>query len=200
MKLAPDFGITGYTDRWTYRPGERVRLHASARHPSEVVVRLHRFRQLVPDGPGLDLLAEPVPGVELRAMVQPQVTRPGSWLEIEDGGRLGCPGSFTLAFLLMPTRIGPRQKAVLAQATAETGMVLSLEADATLVLEGGSARLSAARRSGGRALVGAGHHLRRRGGGDQARGRERWPASRGESRTRRRSSGERCDTHLRGRA
>jgi N,N-dimethylformamidase len=147
VKLAPDFGITGYTDRWTYRPGEEVSLHLSASRAGKAEIRLHRFRRLEPDGGGLELVADLVPKVGAVAMVQPRTTRLGSWLTIEDGGRLGGPGGFSLACLLQPTRIGPRPKAVLAQATAAAGLVLVLRPDRALELvcragDGREARLA----------------------------------------------------------
>lgn len=87
MRLAPDFGIVGYTDRWTYSPGEAVALHLSTDRPAQASVRLHRFRRLVPDGPGLELVAERVPGLELTVDVEPQRTRIGSWFEARAGPR-----------------------------------------------------------------------------------------------------------------
>jgi N,N-dimethylformamidase len=146
MKLAPDSGIIGYTDRRTYRPGGQVALHLSASRSCEAEIRLHRFRRLVPEGLGLELVADLVPKVGAVSMVQPCTSRLGSWLTIEDGGRLVGQGGFTLACLVQPTRIGPRPKAVLAQATAMAGLVLVLHPDRSLKLvcrseDGESARL-----------------------------------------------------------
>lgn len=126
MKLAPDFGIVGYTDRWTYRPGEMVSLHLSAERQSTATVRLHRFRQLVPDGLGLELLSEPVAAAALEVAVRPQPTRLGSWFEAALPNDVADDDGFTLAFLALPTAIAEAGNGLCSLADERSGFALAL--------------------------------------------------------------------------
>ncbi len=135
MKLQPDFGIVGYTDRWTYRPGDRVDLHLSSSSTTNATARLWRFRQLVPDGPCMELVADSVDDISVDMEVAPQQTRTGSWFEIPDNGRLATDGAFTLAFLVKPTFVAAGGNALCSQADRNAGFVLSLSKPASLCLQ-----------------------------------------------------------------
>ena len=111
MRLAPDFGIVGYTDRWQYEPGDTVSLHLSADTACDARIRLHRFRQLVPEGGSLDIIADEISAAGSSCSVSPQRTVIGSWFEA-DLPQDAVSGGFTLAFMAMPTAFSPRGSGV----------------------------------------------------------------------------------------
>jgi N,N-dimethylformamidase len=133
MKLAPDFGITGYTDRWTYRPGDAVSLHLSAASETSAAVRLHRFRRLVQDDAALELVSEEVAMPPLPVTVTPQRTVIGSWFEAppETIGN----GSFTIGFLVRPTRIAAAGSSLCGWTNGRSGFVVDLSPGGTVSLE-----------------------------------------------------------------
>lgn len=143
MRLAPDFGIVGYTDRWQYRPGETVSLHLSADAACDARVRLHRFRQLVPDGDDLDLIAEEIPGAGLSCAVSPRKTVIGSWFEA-DLPQASVANGFTLAFMAMPTAFSPTRSALASVALGGLALTLLLDEGGRPVVKAGAAEAKAA--------------------------------------------------------
>lgn len=138
MRLAPDFGIVGYTPRWQYHPGETVRLHLSADSACEAGIRLHRFRQTVPEGEGLEILCDPVDGPALSCRVEPRQTVIGSWFEAGLAGQ-SLESGFTLCLLAMPTAFAPSGSGVAALRVGGGTCSLSLDGEGRPVLEAVSA-------------------------------------------------------------
>ncbi|MDN2564860.1 LamG domain-containing protein [Aquibium sp. A9E412] len=134
MSLAPDFGITGYTDRWTARPGERVALHLSADAACRADVRLHRFRRLEPRDGALELVADPVALPPFAVDVAPQTIALGSRFEAALPAGTLPAGGFTLAMLVRPTALDPRGNGLCALDCGAARLALSLAADGRLVL------------------------------------------------------------------
>lgn len=128
MRLAPDFGIVGYTPRWQYRPGETVALHLSSGETGKADIRLHRFRALRPHGEELELDADPVDHPALRCTVGPQRTLIGSWFEARlDAGLLA--DGFTLALLAMPTVLSPDGSCLASLALGECVVTALIDAE-----------------------------------------------------------------------
>lgn len=134
-ELEPDFGIVGYTDRWSYRPGNSVTLHLSAEHECTAAVRLHRFSGFEQDGVGLDAKAECIPAVAANVVVSQQSTLIGSWFEVPDNGRLSTGEAFTLGFFLKPTYFSRRANIIAGQANDKSGFVLCVSREGILSLK-----------------------------------------------------------------
>jgi len=133
VRLAPDFGIVGYTDRWAYRPGEDVQLHLSVQEAGDVAIQLHRFCELIPVGPRLEIITERVEGIDLACRAEPQRTVIGSWFEagLRDAN---LSTGFTLAFFALATTVQPEGNG-LCWLDAGTGLSLIAHKDGVLSLQ-----------------------------------------------------------------
>ncbi len=130
----PDFGITGYTDRWSYRPGDTVSLHLTADAPSMASLALHRFRRFTPKDGAFELATERVEiGCDPFAIV-PQQTRIGSCFEAALPDAAGLAQAFTLAVLARPTSIAEDGNGLLALASAAGALALDLLPGGSLAL------------------------------------------------------------------
>lgn len=134
MIADPDFGIVGYTDRWTYRPGDAVALHLSADAPTQAVARLHRFRRFVPKGGGFELVTEAIDIAGAPFGVTPQATRIGSCMEAALPASLDFGDGFALALLVRPTLVETGGNGLVHLAAGAGALSLDCHPDGRLVL------------------------------------------------------------------
>ncbi|WP_159502419.1 N,N-dimethylformamidase beta subunit family domain-containing protein [Microbacterium sp. 18062] len=122
--------VMGYTDRVSYRPGDRIALHvstAAAQWTGELV----RLQALAIPSAGVERRTVPVPAVDpvgARGVVQP--TEPGSFARFP-GVPVGEDG-LTVAFAMMPTRPGDAvagAQVVVAQALDGAGWWIGLTSE-----------------------------------------------------------------------
>lgn len=130
----PDFGITGYTDRWTYRPGETVSVLLTADVPSAASLALHRFRRFTPKDGAFELATEQIPVACAPFQVVPQVTRIGSCFEAALPATAGLDQGFTLAVLARPTAIAEDGNGLVRLTSGAGTVSVDLHAGGTLTL------------------------------------------------------------------
>ena len=131
----PDFGIVGYTDRWTYRPGDTVALHLSAERTTTAAAALHRFRRFEPrGGGGFALATEAVRASGAPFAVAPQETRIGSCFEAVLPAETDFAAGFSLAFLVRPTHVGEAGNGLLCLEAGAGELALECRAGGALLL------------------------------------------------------------------
>ena len=106
--------LTGYTDRWSVRPGEEIGFHvhcASGRYAAQLVRLLHGDEN--PRGPGFKetAVASPLDGEHDGG---PQAIRKGSYGIVDLGGMLAGRDRLTLSVWLWPTLPGPDEQGVMS--------------------------------------------------------------------------------------
>ena len=130
----PDFGITGYTDRWSYHPGDTVALYLTAQAAGTASAALHRFRRFEPKDGGFALATEIVEAGGTVFQVAPQHTRIGSCFEAGLSEAVDPGRGFTLAVLALPTAIAECGSGLATLTTRAGALSLDLHANGTLVL------------------------------------------------------------------
>lgn len=131
--------IAAYLDRWTAAPGSEVTVHLSGDTPGRACVDLLRLgcgsERCEPDGiPG-----DPVPQVLAQEIpVETQPVMAGSWAHIAGLGRLQL-SSACLAVLVQPWRIDHHGQTVLAIASADCHLRITLDSLRGLGLRCGDA-------------------------------------------------------------
>ena len=108
--------VTGYLDRLSRRPGERITAHVSLREPGRCRARLVRVVSADPnpDGPGMDL--RPLPGVFDHGFDGlHQSARIGSWGLVRGGPRLGPEEARCWAVLVHAVRDMPAATVLAAE-------------------------------------------------------------------------------------
>lgn len=118
--------LTGYTDRWSVRPGEQIRCYVSSELPAyqvQLVKLIHGDAN--PKGPGVKetVIESPVSG-EYRGRVQE--IYPGSYIRIDDTARLDAGGAFTLAAWIKPTAPQLGRQAIFSQHAGGEGYSLAI--------------------------------------------------------------------------
>lgn len=104
--------LTGYSDRWSVRPGETIgfHIHCGSPHYDAQIVRLRHGDEL-PRGPGFkeSPVSSPLEG---RYAGSPRTIRPGSWAEADLGD--AAPGDgVTVTAWIWPTIPGRGRQALL---------------------------------------------------------------------------------------
>ncbi|MEM9144999.1 MAG: N,N-dimethylformamidase beta subunit family domain-containing protein [Pseudomonadota bacterium] len=120
--------LTGYTDRLSARPGERVAVHVSAREPGPAEARLVRLISGDPNpaGPGRieedrgDLFTH-------RFEALSRLAHPGSFAVIAAGPQF--EGAFSLEAVIWPTRPGEGEQIALSAFDPEMGAGVALGLD-----------------------------------------------------------------------
>ncbi|HOP19092.1 MAG TPA: hypothetical protein PK585_03340, partial [Amphiplicatus sp.] len=125
--------LTGYTDRWSVRPGEQIRCYVSSELPAyrvQLVKLIHGDAN--PKGPGVKetVIESPVSG-EYRGRVQE--IYPGSYIRIDDTARLDAGEAFTFAAWIKPTAPQLGRQAIFSQHAGGEGYSLAI--NETLGLE-----------------------------------------------------------------
>ncbi|MBW3096641.1 N,N-dimethylformamidase beta subunit family domain-containing protein [Pseudohoeflea coraliihabitans] len=126
MIADPDFGIIGYTDRWSYRPGETVSLHLSAKTAGLGRASLHRFRQYVPQNPGFELILDAIDGADAHFEVVPQQTRIGSYFEADLPLEHEPHSGLALAVMVRPTAVGAEGNGLFSLTAGDAALSLSI--------------------------------------------------------------------------
>ncbi len=106
-------GITGYVDRWSVKPGERIAFHIGVRGGGPYAARVARVlcADPNPEGPGYREVPAAWP-LEGEHQGQEQEIRLGSWI---DAPGVALPaGGVTFAATIWPTRIAAGDQAVLS--------------------------------------------------------------------------------------
>jgi N,N-dimethylformamidase len=142
---APLPPVTGYLDRLSRRPGERITAHVSLREPGPCRARLVRVvcADPNPDGPGMDL--RPMPEVfdhSFEAAHQP--ARLGSHGVVRGGPRLGPEEPRCWAVLAHMARDGAAATVLAAESGADSVAIRAggSGAEAEIAAGGGAARLA----------------------------------------------------------
>ncbi len=133
---SPD--LVGYCDRFHYRPGEVVEVHAHGNGPVRVdLVTLHGADERV--AVSLPLERE-VPTVQPQTVpLSPQTSYPGSFAFVEDIGDLSQSAELTVEMWIFPTLPGNgrRQSLLSLWAAEKSGLDLGLAPDGQLELRTG---------------------------------------------------------------
>jgi N,N-dimethylformamidase len=126
--------LTGYTDRWTARPGEEVtvHVHAEADEYRATLVRLRHGDQN-PRGPGFREIELPAVLDRTRPGRARRI-RKGSFAVVDLGSRMDTPKRFEISAWIWPTLAGPGEQGILSWLSpgTGTGLGLFLEADRRL--------------------------------------------------------------------
>jgi N,N-dimethylformamidase len=122
--------IHGYADRLSVAPGETIEFKVSSEEAGTFRADLVRLihGDTNPAGPGfLEEVVEAGVNGDYPARFQP--TDPGSYVRVEDGGRLALQGPFTLHAFVMPTTPAKAGQGILGRYAADTstGYALVLE-------------------------------------------------------------------------
>ncbi|WP_156911919.1 N,N-dimethylformamidase beta subunit family domain-containing protein [Kaistia adipata] len=151
--------LTGYSNRWTVRPGEEITFHIhcrSTRYEAQLVRLIHGDEN--PKGPGFK--EQPIRSdLDGGHAGREQVIRKGSYGVVDLAGLLDGVESFTLSFWVCPTLPGPEDQGMLAlhAPSVGAGLGLYLMPDGFVECRHGDAP---ALRSGQRLTVGEWYQLR----------------------------------------
>lgn len=151
--------LTGYSNRWTVRPGEDISFHIHCRadrYDAQLVRLIHGDEN--PKGPGFkeEIVRSDLDGVHAG---KEQVIRKGSYGVVDLGGLLDDLESFTLSFWVCPTLPGPGEQGMVSfhAPSKQAGLGLYLTPDGFVECRQGDAP---ALRSGKRLTVGEWYQVR----------------------------------------
>ncbi|MBN9022357.1 MAG: hypothetical protein J0H08_09770, partial [Rhizobiales bacterium] len=133
--------LTGYTDRWSVRPGEEIAFHvhcASGRYAARLVRLRHGDEN--PHGPGFREI-EIDSALDGEHAGAPRTIRKGSYGVVPLGDSLAPYERLALSFAVCPTLPGPGEQGIVTwhDAAAGTGLGVSLDPDGVLVVREGAA-------------------------------------------------------------
>jgi N,N-dimethylformamidase len=118
--------LTGYSNRWTVRPGEDITFHVhcrAERYEAQLVRLIHGDEN--PKGPGFkeSPVGSALDGVHAG---REQVIRKGSYGIVDLAGLLDGRESFTMSFWVLPTLPGPQDQGLVSFHTPSAGLGLGL--------------------------------------------------------------------------
>jgi N,N-dimethylformamidase len=131
----PTKELTGYTDQWSFQPGDTVPFMVNCDGPDEYEAEIVRVicGDLNPEGPGVkeEVIDAPVNGTFTG---RKQVIHAGSYAKVPSDPHLELTGGLTLQAMVQPTLPEKGVQGILSKYDDETGYSLHLGEDGDLCL------------------------------------------------------------------